>query len=154
MSFQFQCPQGHLLEGDESQAGQPCTCPMCGMLFLIPPPLPEPAPPPEPEPAPEPPPEPEPEPEPEPDPAPSPLHIPCPNGHELEVTVDLLNQYVECPHCQAQFHLRERDSVEYKRKMAIQNEARWESRGNAWLNWAIIFAVVALLGLIGLIAMH
>lgn len=39
MSFQFQCPRGHLLEGDESQAGQQCNCPMCGMLFIIPMPV-------------------------------------------------------------------------------------------------------------------
>src|SRR5436190_10096813 len=39
MSFQFQCPQGHLLEGDPSQAGQTCNCPTCGMLFIIPAPL-------------------------------------------------------------------------------------------------------------------
>src|SRR5678809_655661 len=43
MSFQFQCPQGHLLEGDPSQAGQAVNCPTCGMLFLIPAPLAAPA---------------------------------------------------------------------------------------------------------------
>ena len=36
MSFQFLCPQGHLLEGEESQAGQQCDCPMCGTRFVIP----------------------------------------------------------------------------------------------------------------------
>ena len=39
MPFQFQCPQGHLLEGDKSQAGQQCHCPTCGMLFIIPQPI-------------------------------------------------------------------------------------------------------------------
>src|SRR2546426_1104931 len=43
MSFQFQCPQGHLLEGDPSQAGQAVNCPTCGMLFIIPAPLAAPA---------------------------------------------------------------------------------------------------------------
>jgi hypothetical protein len=36
MTFQFLCPQGHLLEGEESQMGQQCDCPMCGMRFIIP----------------------------------------------------------------------------------------------------------------------
>lgn len=40
MAFQFLCPQGHLLQGEESQAGQACQCPMCGMQFLIPAPMP------------------------------------------------------------------------------------------------------------------
>ncbi len=38
MSFQFRCPQGHVLQGDHSQVGQLCQCPMCGSSFLIPPP--------------------------------------------------------------------------------------------------------------------
>ena len=36
MPFQFYCPQGHLLEGHESQMGQQSQCPLCGMVFLIP----------------------------------------------------------------------------------------------------------------------
>ncbi len=38
MSFQFCCPQGHVLQGDESQVGQLFQCPMCGSRFLVPPP--------------------------------------------------------------------------------------------------------------------
>ena len=38
MSFQFCCPQGHVLQGDLSQVGQLFQCPMCGSSFLIPPP--------------------------------------------------------------------------------------------------------------------
>ncbi len=38
MSFQFCCPQGHVLQGDPSQIGQLFQCPMCGSSFLIPPP--------------------------------------------------------------------------------------------------------------------
>ena len=37
--FQFACPAGHLLEGEESQAGQQCDCPMCGVAFVIPAPV-------------------------------------------------------------------------------------------------------------------
>jgi hypothetical protein len=36
MAFQFSCPQGHLLNGDESQIGQACQCPYCGSAFLVP----------------------------------------------------------------------------------------------------------------------
>lgn len=54
MAFQFLCPQGHLLQGDESQAGQQCMCPYCSSLFIVPTPMtaapaapePEPTPPP------------------------------------------------------------------------------------------------------------
>ena len=47
MAFQFLCPQGHLLQGEESLSGTECRCPQCGVLFLIPqppvaaPPVPE-----------------------------------------------------------------------------------------------------------------
>lgn len=36
MAFQFLCPQGHLLQGEEWQAGQQSLCPYCQSLFLIP----------------------------------------------------------------------------------------------------------------------
>ncbi len=36
MAFQFYCPHGHLLQGDETQIGQPCMCPYCQTEFLIP----------------------------------------------------------------------------------------------------------------------
>ena len=36
MPMQFLCPQGHLLAGEPSQAGQPCKCPYCGIEFVIP----------------------------------------------------------------------------------------------------------------------
>lgn len=36
MPFQFYCPQGHLLEGHESQMGQQSQCPMCGSVFMMP----------------------------------------------------------------------------------------------------------------------
>lgn len=40
MPFQFLCPQGHLLEGDEAQAGQQAQCPYCGTVFVVPQPIP------------------------------------------------------------------------------------------------------------------
>lgn len=162
MAFQFHCPQGHLLEGDPSQAGQQCQCPLCGNMFAIPSPA-------------------EPQAEPFPgsapqvqpgaatqpsfsdvqpgpavfDPAgnqgPQLLHIPCPNGHELEVPPDMLNQDVMCPHCGVQFLLRERDSLEYKRRKQAELDRKDIKAGKNWLTWAVIFAVLVLIGLIAMI---
>jgi len=36
MAFQFRCPQGHLLQGEESQIGQQSECPFCHTQFLVP----------------------------------------------------------------------------------------------------------------------
>lgn len=44
MAFQFMCPQGHVLEGDESHAGQTIQCPLCSTTFIIPSPQPSAAP--------------------------------------------------------------------------------------------------------------
>jgi hypothetical protein len=38
MSFEFCCPQGHVLHGEASQVGQWFQCPLCGSGFLVPPP--------------------------------------------------------------------------------------------------------------------
>ncbi len=170
--FQFQCPNSHLLEGDESQAGQQCTCPTCGILFIIPSPVGQPSAPASPpghaapqvfsgiEPpgtassstgfpkvGPD-------------GPSTNPfkqqtepdlLHIPCPNGHELETPKEMLGQDVLCPHCNVQFQLREKDSVEYKRKRAAEIERRERKAGQNWLNWAITIAVLVIIGILGLI---
>ncbi len=180
MSFQFQCPQGHLLEGDPSQAGQAVHCPTCGMLFLIPAPLaaaPQPqqnfgptfGPPGEPAPsrfahlgaatsdasasdtavAP-----PAPAMEtPEPPAEPELLHIPCPKGHLLETPLEMLDQEVLCPTCNAQFKLRKKDSVEFKRKKEETERIKEIKTGSLWLNIAIVAAVLVGLLVVGLIAM-
>lgn len=36
MAFQFLCPNGHLLQGEEAYAGQQCQCPYCNTMFIIP----------------------------------------------------------------------------------------------------------------------
>lgn len=165
MTFQFNCPQGHLLEGDPSQAGQQCTCPQCGQLFVIPAPpaapsdppggLPDLAAPPQ-----------QSFPDVSPqfpaaqtpfDPFAQPagpklLHIPCPNGHELETPPDMLDLDVMCPHCGVQFTLREKDSEEYKRKRRAEEERQDEKAGRLWFNWAVGIAVFVLIGLIMMIA--
>lgn len=152
MSFQFECPNGHLLEGTPDQAGQPCNCPTCGMLFLIPEPVDE---------------------VPQEDgggwgvqvrgrrkaglgdiapKGPELLHIPCPNGHELETPPEMLDQEVLCPHCQAQFTLRRKNSVEFKRKEAEALMIKEQKIGQAWLQGAIIAVVLIVIGLGTLLA--
>lgn len=165
MPFQFYCPQGHLLEGHESQMGQQSQCPLCGVLFLIPvvqtaavaamypqvevfetpaepPPQiqtgpPQPAPPAE-QPSP-------------PQQEPRLLHIPCPQGHELETPEDMLGQDVLCPLCQSQFYLRQEDSVEYQRERAEARRRREEQFNRAVLKWAIVTLVVVVVGIAGMI---
>jgi hypothetical protein len=181
MAFQFHCPQGHPLETDESFAGQPCQCPYCGMTFPIPAPTQAPrfgapafgpvAGPPGSAPSPYAPPSGAPAPfpgvqatpGPQIGPAPVPftqkpaepeiLHIACPNGHELETPRDMLNQDVLCPHCNVQFRLREKDSVEYKRRQQQEVERRDRKAGRMWLNYAIVAAVLVVIGIVGLILM-
>lgn len=195
MAFQFHCPHGHLLQGEEAHMGMQTQCPYCGVMFIIPvidpqgmqaaypqqygmqyAPQQAPAQPgsylpaelhdlydptatqpglqdfldnvdagetaPEPTveefavpsvvetPAPE-------VQVDEPSP-PSFLHIPCPNGHELETPFDMLGQDVLCPHCGAQFYLREEDSVEHR----VRQEELDVERGKFWFNWAIAAAVL------------
>ena len=169
MAFQFLCPQGHLLEGDEAHMGMTTQCPHCGMTFIIPTvevqqPEPEPqvdvySQPYVPDAAPEETADPEPEPQEEEAPVsslmdelpaqegmhegslempPDVVHIPCPNGHELETPVEMIGQEVLCPHCGVQFRLRQENSVEYRREREIieQRAAR------LWFNWAIAAAVL------------
>ena len=142
MAFQFYCPQGHLLQGHESQMGQQSQCPLCGSMFVVPGAAPapaavapQPAPPPEPEPEPAPPPEP-----PKP-PEPRILHIPCPNGHMLETADDILGKQVLCPYCNAQFELREEDSEEFKREQAEQRRLREEQINEQWVKYSIRAAI-------------
>ena len=181
MAFQFQCPQcANVLQADDSQSGQQSYCPMCSAWFVIPSPLTAPASPPAPGvpygggaypmgPAPSPavqefpgivpgaggqggmPPPPPPAPsfslrEPEL------LHIPCPQCKEmLETPVEMLDQDVLCPHCQAQFQLRRRDSVEFKRKKEQEAQIKEFKAGKTWMNLAIVAVVLVVLFLGALI---
>ena len=180
MVFQFKCPQGHTLQGNESDVGQQSQCPTCGEAFLIPSPLgqsgmgfveptvqdqaairdqivieeevaaeteidvsvkdPD-----------------------VPavadivnpviDAPPELLHIDCPNGHELEVPREMLDQDALCPKCDVQFRLRETDSVEYQRKKQVEMETRERRVGNAWLNWTIALGIIVVLFFVALWAM-
>ena len=82
------------------------------------------------------------------------LHIPCPNGHELDTPVEMLEQEVLCPKCNVQFRLRRKDSVEFKKKKEQDEKIHLEKMGNAWLNWAIAAVVLVVVGLLGLIVLR
>lgn len=139
MPFQFQCPNDHLLEGDESQAGQAINCPVCGLLFIIPEPVAVPTA--------------EPAPVPETPPEPELLHIPCPNGHELEVPPEMLDTEVLCPRCNAQFLLRARDSIEHRRRREQEQALRDAKTNKFYYQFAIVVASVVALLLLTLMIM-
>lgn len=156
MPFQFYCPAGHLLLGDEAEAGQVRNCPCCGAPFVVPQtgPTPEPSPPvgpttnreiaappivrPSVQTKP-------------PDTAPKEVlvHIPCPAGHELETPREMLGQEALCPFCRVQFRLRLEDSVEYRE----EQERREREAGQKWLKAAIAAAVVVVGAVILMIVM-
>jgi len=80
------------------------------------------------------------------------LHIPCPQCKKmLETPVEMLDQDVLCPHCQAQFQLRRRDSIEFKRKKEQDAEIKEFKAGKTWLNLAIVVVVLVVLFLGALI---
>ena len=177
MAFQFMCPYGHLLQAEESQAGQQCQCPECGVMMIIPGPVgvqsaPSPA---------------QPDPEAEGEPSPPPggdtfpafnaapdfsvvggvtptneapteaelpaqepkiLHIPCPKGHVLETPEEMIGQDALCPFCNLQFRLRYDDSLEYKREQEAEEERRQQRAARAWMNWSIAAAVAVVLSVI------
>ncbi|HEX4148736.1 MAG TPA: hypothetical protein VHY20_07105 [Pirellulales bacterium] len=168
MPFQFYCPQGHLLEGHESQMGQQSQCPLCGSVFLVPmlpqsaPPAaaagpaldftsapPPPAPPEAAAPPPEEPPPTEPAKVEEP-PQPRVYRIACPKGHILETPSDMIGQQALCPYCNTQFELRVEDSVEYQEEQAAAKLRREEEINKLWFKWSIraaIFVVVMFVGM-------
>jgi hypothetical protein len=191
MTFQFLCPQGHLLQGEEQHMGMQCQCPQCGVAFIIPT-IDRPS-------------------------APSMsgssldlapiedeqsheidvepqfesfgagrgrvgglddeffnsenpdaariemngiedddledeltetlLHIPCPNGHVLDVPLDMIGGRAMCPHCGAEFRLKREKSLEHEREQEII-DAR---RAKFWFNLAILAAGVVGFALIVMI---
>ena len=155
MAFEFLCPQGHLLEGDESQVGSECACPTCGCHFEVPAPLPT-----------------------EPinvvsvDSTPAPLpdvrpesfeltraadleivHIPCPSGHELETPREMLGQEALCPYCNKQFRLRLEKSLEYIREQAEEQRREDLKLGRTWLRISIVLTALVVLGLVVLLVL-
>lgn len=180
MAFQFMCPRGHLLQAEQSQAGQQCHCPECSVLMLIPSPTGEGTtgdvaePPPEAasqadaasdaafpafQAAPDfsavggvAPPQEAPDPAELPAQGPRTLHIPCPSGHVLETPEDMVGQDALCPFCNTQFRLRYDDSLEHQRERELEEERRQARTARAWLNWSIVTAAIVILGVILLFA--
>lgn len=184
MPFQFLCPQGHLLEGNESDMGLQCECPQCGTAFIIPT-IEHPARPSAQAPVEQPIQSAYERPRSQPNDAlrqleeaaestlpkkPAPLdddllegaglgavvdepvlHIPCPNGHELETPLDMIGQRAMCPHCGVEFKLRREKSVEYFREQEIieRRQAKF------WFQLAVLvagFVVVVILAMIVIVA--
>ena len=192
MTFQFLCPQGHLLQGEEAHMGMQCQCPQCGTAFIIPTiesapsqggvaadadlglapfddadPFEQPAA----------------APSSQWESAPSGLdnlsaggfaahelgssglaadegigdlsdevgevllHIPCPNGHVLDVPLDMIGARAMCPHCRAEFRLRREKSEEYLREQEILDA----KRAQFWFKLAIIAAGVVVIVLLVMI---
>jgi len=171
MPFQFYCPQGHLLEGHESQMGTPGQCPMCGAMFVFPQ-MAGGAPPPPGHPygAPQqpglyggappggmypPPPDPYAEPPPPP-PEPTIYRILCPKGHQVQTPAEMLGTKAQCPYCNAVMELtiensvEQRDELERQRRFNEQRQQmRDEAQGRFWLTIAIVVVVLAVGGLVG-----
>jgi hypothetical protein len=61
----------------------------------------------------------------------------------------MIGQEVLCPHCAAQFRLREEDSIEYHERQ----EKLLIERSRVWFNWSIAAAVLVGLGLLMMIIM-
>jgi ribosomal protein S27E len=79
------------------------------------------------------------------------VRIPCPQGHELQTPMDMVNQEVLCPICGAQFHLRYEDSIEFKEEQAELRRRKAESLNYAAMKWSIVAAVVIVLVILGMI---
>jgi uncharacterized Zn-finger protein len=77
-----------------------------------------------------------------------PIHIPCPGGHPLEVTREMLGEEAECPLCGKRFALRHDRSLEYRQRQASLQQKEDEHAGRVWLAWAIAVTITVLGGLI------
>lgn len=76
------------------------------------------------------------------------LHIPCPNGHVLESTLDMIGQEVLCPHCNARYTLKRKNSLEHQREVEMEQARKDAKAGKAWFTWAVIIAAAVLVGLV------
>jgi hypothetical protein len=213
MPFQFRCPQGHLLEGENEDVGQVVNCPICEVALTIPSvpytptatPMQPPVPPEQQAPATNvtgtAPPVIEPEPETFPDVTADgsreeaenefavdtdnsqsdsaeqdntqaeqdsndtpdfesgnanqdELRIPCPNGHILHATRDMLDEEAICPFCEEQFELKERNSLEAIEKREILSEKQQEKQERILLCWGIGIMAVGIVSVITFIILY
>jgi hypothetical protein len=82
------------------------------------------------------------------------VRIPCPQGHELQTPMDMVNQEVLCPICATQFHLRYEDSLEFKEEQVELRRRKAEQLNSAALKWSIITAAVVVAAIVGMIIYH
>lgn len=75
------------------------------------------------------------------------VRIPCPQGHELQTPMDMVQQDVLCPICNTQFHLRYEDSIEFKEEQAELRRIKAERMNQVALKWSIGSAVAVVLGI-------
>ena len=73
------------------------------------------------------------------------MRIPCPNGHILNVTRDMLDEEAICPFCEEQFELKERNSLEAIEKREMLSEKREKKQEQMFLYWGIGIMVVGII---------
>ena len=73
------------------------------------------------------------------------MRIPCPNGHILNVTSDMLDEEAKCPFCEEQFELKERNSLEAIEKREMLSEKREKKQEQLFLYWGIGIMVVGII---------
>lgn len=149
MPFTFFCPQGHLLEGHESQQGTQGRCPNCASVFVFPMagasggsgPVTAAAPQPAFEQA--------YGPGPQQSPtfqAPAPmsriLRIVCPRGHELPTPEDLIGTTTICPYCNAQVVVAFENSAEHRQQQQAIAKQREEESSRFGLRIAMIALLI------------
>ena len=76
------------------------------------------------------------------------LRIPCPNGHILHATRDMLDEEAICPFCEEQFELKERNSLEAIEKREVLSEKRQEKQERIFLYWGIGIMVIGIVSVI------
>lgn len=175
MAIEFECPNGHLLEVEDSLVGQECQCPACNIICIVPeieavdddsqqvqprsvvargkrsrihrrgraPDADE-----------------------LPDFMPRAgkkdvsrfdpdgqkvdriLHLECRCGQLLQATRDLMGQDLVCPNCGREFTARYDHTLEAEQEYEEKEERKIRKSAKLWLNWAIVFAVLAVFGII------
>ncbi len=71
------------------------------------------------------------------------LHIPCPNGHELETPPEMIGHRAKCPECGVEFRLQREKSIEYQYQQKVLDD----KRAQFWLRVAIVTAVAVVMAI-------